>query len=79
MRFIELLAEGGIPDGVINVVTGSGSEVGNAIVDHPDVRVISFTGHTETGVEICRRAAEDAEARLPGAGRQEPDRRLGGR
>jgi len=58
VRFIELLTEGGIPPGVINVVTGSGAEVGNAIVDHPDVRVISFTGHTETGVEISRRAAE---------------------
>jgi aldehyde dehydrogenase (NAD+) len=50
--------EGGIPAGVVNVVTGSGSEVGNAIVDHPDIRLISFTGHTETGVEISRRAAE---------------------
>ena len=58
VRFIELLAEGGIPDGVINVVTGSGAEVGNAIVDHPDVRVISFTGHTETGIEISTRAAK---------------------
>ncbi len=58
VRFIELLAEGGIPDGVINVVTGSGGEVGNAIVEHPDVRVISFTGHTETGVEISTRAAK---------------------
>jgi aldehyde dehydrogenase (NAD+) len=50
--------EGGIPDGVVNIVTGSGGEVGNAIVEHPDVRVISFTGHTDTGVEISRRAAE---------------------
>ncbi len=58
VRFIELLAEGGIPAGVINVVTGSGAEVGNAIVDHPEIRVISFTGHTETGIEISRRAAE---------------------
>ena len=58
VRFVELLMEGGIPDGVVNVVTGSGADVGNAIVDHPDVRVISFTGHTETGVEISRRAAE---------------------
>ena len=58
VRFVELLVEGGIPAGVVNVVTGSGTEVGNAIVDHPDVRVISFTGHTETGVEISRRAAE---------------------
>ena len=57
VRFVELLAEGGIPDGVVNVVTGSGAEVGNAIVDHPDIRVISFTGHTDTGVEISTRAA----------------------
>ena len=57
-RFVQLLAEGGIPDGVVNVVTGSGAEVGNAIVDHPDIRVISFTGHTETGVEISTRAAK---------------------
>jgi len=58
VRFVELLMEGGVPAGVVNVVTGSGAKVGNAIVDHPDVRVISFTGHTETGVEISRRAAE---------------------
>jgi alpha-ketoglutaric semialdehyde dehydrogenase len=58
IRFVELLMEGGIPEGVVNVVTGSGGEVGNAIVEHPDVRVISFTGHTDTGVEISRRAAE---------------------
>jgi aldehyde dehydrogenase (NAD+) len=58
VRFVELLREGGIPNGVVNVVTGSGADVGNAIVDHPDVRLISFTGHTETGVEISRRAAE---------------------
>ena len=58
VRFVELLMEGGLPDGVVNVVTGSGTDVGNAIVDHPDVRVISFTGHTSTGIEISRRAAE---------------------
>ena len=58
VRFVELLREGGIPSGVVNVVTGSGGEVGNPIVAHPDVRVISFTGHTDTGVEISRTAAE---------------------
>ena len=58
VRFVELLREGGIPDGVVNVVIGSGSEVGNAIVDHPDVRLISFTGHTDTGIEISTRAAK---------------------
>jgi aldehyde dehydrogenase (NAD+) len=59
VRFVELLVEGGLPDGVVNVVTGSGAEVGNAIVDHPDVKVISFTGHTDTGVEISTRAAKN--------------------
>ena len=58
VRFVELLMEGGLPDGVVNVVTGTGSEVGNPLVEHPDVRVISFTGHTSTGIEISRRAAE---------------------
>jgi aldehyde dehydrogenase (NAD+) len=58
VRFVELLVEGGLPAGVVNVVTGSGAKVGNAIVDHPDVRVISFTGHTDTGVEISTRAAK---------------------
>jgi acyl-CoA reductase-like NAD-dependent aldehyde dehydrogenase len=58
VRFVELLRDGGIPAGVVNVVTGSGGEVGNAIVAHPDVRLISFTGHTDTGIEISRTAAE---------------------
>jgi alpha-ketoglutaric semialdehyde dehydrogenase len=58
VRFVELLVEGGLPEGVANVVTGSGRDVGNAIVDHPDVRAISFTGHTDTGVEISTRAAK---------------------
>jgi acyl-CoA reductase-like NAD-dependent aldehyde dehydrogenase len=58
VRFVELLMEGGIPDGVVNVVTGSGADVGHALVEHPDVRVISFTGHTETGIDISTRAAK---------------------
>jgi aldehyde dehydrogenase (NAD+) len=57
VRFVELLAEGGVPDGVVNLVTGSGADVGNALVEHADVRLIGFTGHTETGVEISTRAA----------------------
>jgi alpha-ketoglutaric semialdehyde dehydrogenase len=58
VRFAELLAEGGLPDGVVNVVTGSGDAVGHPLVEHPDVRLISFTGHTETGVDISTRAAK---------------------
>jgi alpha-ketoglutaric semialdehyde dehydrogenase len=54
---VELMAEAGFPAGVINLVTGAGGEVGDAIVESPDVRVISFTGHTSTGKHIAERAA----------------------
>lgn len=53
---VELMAEAGFPPGTVNLVTGSGGEVGNAIVDSPDVAVISFTGHSETGKAIAQRA-----------------------
>ena len=49
-RFVELLEESGLPAGVVNVVHGYGEEVGEAIVKHPDVPVITFTGSRETGV-----------------------------
>jgi aldehyde dehydrogenase (NAD+) len=51
------MAEAGFPAGVVNMVTGSGAEVGNAIVDSPDVHVISFTGHSSTGKSIAEHAA----------------------
>jgi alpha-ketoglutaric semialdehyde dehydrogenase len=53
---VELLAEAGFPAGVVNLVTGSGGEVGDAIVESPDVRVISFTGSSATGRTIAERA-----------------------
>ena len=54
---IELMAEAGVPPGVVNLVTGSGGEVGEAIVESPDVSVISFTGSSVTGKGIAVRAA----------------------
>src|SRR5829696_3862652 len=54
---VELMAEAGFPAGVVNMVTGSGSDVGDSIVDSPDVQVISFTGHSSTGKSIAERAA----------------------
>src|SRR2546426_1803773 len=54
---LELLAEAGFPPGVVNLVTGSGAEVGDAIVESPDVHVISFTGHSTTGKSIAERGA----------------------
>ena len=53
---VELMAEAGFPPGVVNLVTGSGGEVGDAIVDSPDVSVISFTGSSSTGKGIAERA-----------------------
>jgi len=55
---VELMAEAGFPPGTINLVTGAGGEVGNAIVDSPDVAIISFTGSSNTGKSIAQRAAK---------------------
>jgi alpha-ketoglutaric semialdehyde dehydrogenase len=57
-RFVELLAEAGLPPGVVNIVHGGGGAVGARLVEHPDVRVITLTGSRETGVEVMRNAAD---------------------
>ena len=57
LRFAELLAEGGLPPGVFNVVTGTGSRTGTALVEHPAVRKIAFTGSTPVGEQIMALAA----------------------
>ncbi|MGE7838906.1 aldehyde dehydrogenase family protein [Viridibacillus arvi] len=49
----KIFEEVGLPDGVANVVFGSGSEVGTALIEHPDVKVISFTGSTATGSKVA--------------------------
>src|SRR5262245_25158157 len=56
--FVELLAEAGVPSGVVNVVHGYGEEAGEALVRHPDVPVITFTGSRETGVAVTKAAAD---------------------
>lgn len=56
VKLVEVLLEAGLPEKAINLVVGSGRSVGNAIVDHPDVSVISFTGSTEVGKAINSRA-----------------------
>jgi len=57
-RFVELFAEAGLPTGVLNIVHGGGGAVGDRLVKHPDVRVITLTGSRETGVEVMRNAAD---------------------
>jgi acyl-CoA reductase-like NAD-dependent aldehyde dehydrogenase len=58
-RFVELMAEAGIPAGVVNIVHGGGGSVGDRLVRHPDVRVITLTGSRETGVEVLKAAADN--------------------
>jgi phenylacetaldehyde dehydrogenase len=57
LRFGELIQQAGIPDGVVNIVTGFGETAGAALAEHPDVDKIAFTGSTEVGKMIVRAAA----------------------
>ena len=57
-RFVELLIEAGVPAGVVNIVHGGGGQVGDALVRHPDVPVISLTGSRETGVAVTKTGAD---------------------
>ncbi|MEM7022168.1 MAG: aldehyde dehydrogenase family protein [Pseudomonadota bacterium] len=57
LRLAEIAAETGLPEGVLNVVTGFGEEAGEALVRHPLVRGITFTGSVETGRKIMAAAA----------------------
>ncbi len=59
LAFAELVKEAGIPDGVVNVVTGWGPEVGKALAAHPGVDKIAFTGSTEVGKLIAKAAADN--------------------
>jgi betaine-aldehyde dehydrogenase len=61
LRLAGLAAEAGLPEGVLNVVTGPGGEAGSALARHPDVRKIAFTGSTEVGSEVMRNAAGDVK------------------
>ncbi len=53
----KVFEEAGLPPGVFNVVMGSGGEVGNPLVEHPDVKVVSYTGSTEVGRSISKACA----------------------
>ena len=57
-KFMELLEEVGLPDGVVNLCQGEGAEFGSAVVTHPQTRFIAFTGSKAVGLEIHERAAK---------------------
>ncbi|MFF1919417.1 aldehyde dehydrogenase family protein [Streptomyces sp. NPDC058221] len=70
-RMAEALAEAGVPDGVVNVVSGSAPGVGEAAVDSPDVDMVSFTGSTAVGqriAEVCGRSMKRQLMELGGKG-----------
>jgi acyl-CoA reductase-like NAD-dependent aldehyde dehydrogenase len=69
VRLGQLALEAGLPEGVLQVVTGRGSVVGQRLVDHPDVRKICFTGSTEVGVGVmagCARQVKRVTLELGG-------------
>ena len=56
-NLVQVLEEAGVPRGVVNLVTGAGGEVGNQLMTHGDVRVVSFTGSTEVGRKVSEACA----------------------
>jgi 1-pyrroline-5-carboxylate dehydrogenase len=63
-KFFEVLEEAGMPTGVVNFCPGSGATFGNAIVEHPKTRFISFTGSKTVGLEIHERAAHTRKGQI---------------
>src|SRR5438876_10638878 len=58
LRLVEILYEAGLPEGVVNIVFGPGGTVGEALLHHPDVAVVSFTGSTESGRHVAIETAK---------------------
>ena len=63
-KFMEVLEEAGLPAGVVNFIPGSGSEVGDYLVDHPRTRFISFTGSRDVGLRIYERSAKLSKGQI---------------
>jgi len=63
-KFVEALEEAGLPEGVVNFCPGAGASFGNAVVAHPKTRFIAFTGSREVGLDINKRAAEQAPGQI---------------
>ncbi|MCX7836826.1 MAG: aldehyde dehydrogenase family protein [candidate division WOR-3 bacterium] len=72
-KLVEILAEAGVPDGVVNLVFGKGGEVGEAILNHPEIRGVSFTGSSEVGKrigEVCGKMLKKCSLELGGKNAQ---------
>jgi aldehyde dehydrogenase (NAD+) len=72
-EFVEILAEAGVPDGVVNIVYGPGGTVGEAIINDPDIRGVSFTGSSLVGkriAEVCGKTLKRCSLELGGKNAQ---------
>jgi alpha-ketoglutaric semialdehyde dehydrogenase len=63
-RLVEALVHAGLPDGVLNFVTGHSSEIGDSLVDHPAVKAVTFTGSTGAGERIHRNVSFDTRTQM---------------
>lgn len=73
LRVSELMMEAGVPEGVINVVTGYGKDVGQALAEHPDVDRVAFTGSVGTAQAIVRASAGNLKRLQLELGGKSPD------
>ncbi len=64
LRLAGLAKEAGLPDGVLNVISGYGHEAGQALALHPEVEVLTFTGSTRTGKQLLKNAGESNMKRV---------------
>lgn len=71
-RLAQLLIQAGIPKGVFNLITGSGSRVGESLINHPDVDVVAFTGETMTGRHIAEVNAQHLRRQVLELGGKNP-------
>ncbi|WP_100330286.1 L-glutamate gamma-semialdehyde dehydrogenase [Bacillus xiapuensis] len=63
-KFVEVMEEAGLPAGVLNYLPGSGTDIGDYLVDHPQTRFISFTGSRDVGLRIFERASKVNEGQI---------------
>src|SRR6185312_12842696 len=62
--FLEACDEAGVPDGILNFLTGGGATVGNALVESPKTRLIAFTGSRDVGIQISEKAGRVAPGQI---------------
>jgi acyl-CoA reductase-like NAD-dependent aldehyde dehydrogenase len=72
LRLAQLLADAGLPRGVLNVVVGPGGTVGDSLVEHPATRLVTFTGSTEVGKSIAEKAGRHAKRVILEMGGMDP-------